>query len=78
MTRAPSRPFLLIVVEPANDRGRMAWPIGFWPIRWLRSGGIGRLRPLSPTHCTLRAERADPASLGSAAGGSADDGGRRG
>ncbi len=74
MTRAPNRPFLLIVVEPANDRGRMAAPIGLWPIRWLRSGGVGRLR--LPLHCPLRAERADAASLGSAGGLSADDGGR--
>lgn len=59
MTRGPNRPFLLIVVEPANDRGPMAAPIGLWPIRWLRSEGIGRLR-LSPLrHRPLRAERAD-------------------
>lgn len=44
MPRSPSGPFLLVVVEPANDPGRLETPVAFWRIRWLRSGAIGRLR----------------------------------
>ncbi len=58
MTRGPNRPFVLIVVEPANDRGPMAAPIGRWPIRWLRSEGIGRLHHSLPRQRPLRAKRA--------------------
>jgi len=38
----PIRPFLVIVVEPANDRPRSEPPVTFLRIRWLRTGRIGR------------------------------------
>jgi hypothetical protein len=76
VTRASNRPFLLIVVEPANDRGPPQAAIGLWRIRWLRSGGIGRLR-LSPSHHRpLGADRAEAARLGPPEDRSADVGGR--
>jgi len=39
---APIRPFLVIVVEPANDRLGYEPPVTFLRIRWLRTGRIGR------------------------------------
>jgi hypothetical protein len=40
----PLRSFLVIVVEPANDRPRSEPPVTFLRIRWLRTGSIGRRR----------------------------------
>jgi hypothetical protein len=40
--RAPIRPFLVILVEPANDRPPSEPRVTFLRIRWLRTGRIGR------------------------------------
>ncbi|MCL6608305.1 MAG: hypothetical protein K6T74_09460 [Geminicoccaceae bacterium] len=42
MQRVPIRPFLVIVVEPANDHPWSEPPVTFWRIRWLRTGRIGQ------------------------------------
>lgn len=76
MTRPSNRPFLLIVVEPANDRDPVDAPIGLWPIRWFRSGGIGRLHHGSSHHRPLAADRAAAGRLGTPEAPSADAGGR--
>lgn len=50
MQTKPSRPFLLIVVEPANDRDPSPAPFAFWRIRWLLTGSIGRRPGPSSRH----------------------------
>lgn len=66
MPGSPSGPFLVIVVEPANDRGRFEAPVACWRIRWRRTGGIGRLRPAPPAPADPAGSRIVPEAFLSA------------